>query len=74
MASFVSTKTYRPGRSEEGSFSTFLNTEALVVSIFKTRHNCSLRPAKRKFISCPGCLIWKLGIYGEVSVSSFGYE
>ena len=35
MASFVSTKTYKPGKSEESSFSTVLYTEPLLVSIFR---------------------------------------
>ena len=35
MAYSVSTKTYKPGRSEETSFSTVLNTEPLVVPIFR---------------------------------------
>ena len=80
MAFFVSKKTYKSGRSEESSFSTVLNTEPLVVSIFRRGIIARHAPpgpdaekgvwltifalAKRKFISCPGCLIWKLGIYG----------
>ena len=77
MASFISTKTYKPGRSEESSFSTVLYTEPLVVSIFRRGIIARHAPpdaekgvwltifalAKRKFISCPGYLIRKLGIY-----------
>ena len=35
MATFVSTKTYKPGRGEESSFCTVFYTETLVVSIFR---------------------------------------
>ena len=56
-------------------------TECFVISIFRRgiiAHHATQRNnaekgvwltifalAKRKFISCSGCLIWKLGIYGK---------
>ena len=67
MASFVSTKTYKPGRSEESSFCTVLYSEPLVISIFRPGIIARHAPldaekgvwltifalTKHKFISCP---------------------
>ena len=48
MASFISTKTYKPGRSEESSFSTVLYTEPLVVSIFRRGIIARHAPPRRR--------------------------
>ena len=58
------------------AFGTVLSTEPFLISIFiLARHAPDAEKwvwltifalAKRKFISCPSCLIWKLGIYDFV--------
>ena len=73
-------KTYKPGRIEESSFWHCFKYWTFCISIFRRgiipRHAPDTEKgvwltifavAKRKFISCPGCLIWKLGIYGRWS-------